>query len=129
IIVRARPHIKQLAGHPHYERRLNVTWRYGDDGKTGMPSPELNLEMHSFELRLFEALEDQNHAIAVAVVTHAGSREWIFYSLDVNESVRRINDAFAQEPQRPLELEAVDDPNWAEYTGILANFGGETSEA
>lgn len=124
ILVRGRKNLTSIAGHPKYRRKLTVAWEYGDDGRSGMPTPETQSQMEMFEERLIQVLGRENHAFLVAAVTCAGSREWIWYTQDASESSRRINEAFAQEPRRPLRLEVVDDPNWAEYLGILRNFTG-----
>jgi hypothetical protein len=129
ILMRGRPNLTHIAGHPKYPKKLTIAWDYGDNGSTGMPTPEGNLEMEAFEERLLEALEKSNHAFAVAVVTTAGSREWVFYTQDGKESARRLNETFANEPRRPLRLEMVNDPKWAEYLGILKNSYRPSGEA
>jgi len=129
ILMRARPNLTDFAGHPAYPQKLTIAWDYDDNGSTGMPTPERNLEMEAFEERLLQSLEKSNHAFVVAVVTNAGSREWICYTQDGNESVHRVNETFADEPRKPLRLEMVNDPDWGEYIGILQNFYRPSSEA
>jgi hypothetical protein len=75
IIVRGRPQLREIAGHPRFSQGLNVIWKFEDDGESGMPSSKLDLEMTEFENQQMTHLERDNHAILAAVVTHAGERE------------------------------------------------------
>ena len=50
--------------------------------------------------------------------------EWRFYSSDLSESERRINEALIDIDivPLPLHLVAVNDPDWDEFRGMTENF-------
>jgi hypothetical protein len=122
--MRVRQNVRLLAGHPAFESRLSITWTYGDSD-TGLPDEDESEQMTMFEDRLLDTYEQGNHAIAVAVITHNSRREWVFYSSDLRESQRRINQEFAGEGPFPVKLEATDDPRWQQYIEILQTCGAE----
>ena len=129
LIMRARGHLQHLVGHWRYPRRMTVKWTIQNEIAAGLPD-EAELErMTRFEERLLEALEHDMQAIAIAVVTCDGAREWIFYTSDLDESQRRINATFADDPVFPIELIYVEDPTWAEYVGIIRNCDASNDDA
>lgn len=128
VIMRVRGHLKHLVGHWRYPRRMTVKWTIEHEIAAGLPSGGELERMTGFEERLLDALEDDVQAIAIAVVTFDGAREWIFYTSNLDESLDRINRTFANEPPYPIEVIYVEDPSWAEYVGILRNCNAEDDD-
>lgn len=54
----------------------------------------------------------------VAVVTHNGSREWRFYTPDVDGFQREFSEALRGLGPYPLDLQVFDDPGWNGFAEI-----------
>ena len=123
IIMRVREQLETFVGDPKYPTRLILNWTFDAPRDNGFPSSQDADLMEAFEERVLLALERNLHSLAVAVVTHNGEREWIFYTQKADEALNRINTLLAGDPPYPLKITACPDPEWAEYKGILVNAG------
>lgn len=123
LIMRYRSDLGAFPQRASYPEKFVVTWHYGGEDPNGMPPDDAALDaLEQFEIRLFRALEKDGGALAVAVATTNGEREWIFYSGDSARAEKAVNDEFSRDPQKyPLKMVAVRDPEWSEYRGIVAN--------
>jgi len=95
-------------------------------GVDGLPPLEALDDLDKFEARLSRAFERNQLAIAVAVATTNGTREWIFYLSTGNQARAQatFQAEFGGDARRyPVELSTVADPKWLEYSGILDNLG------
>jgi len=126
-MLRFRPRLSTVLGHPLLPRRLVVLWDYGDDGDSGMPDAETAEDLDLFESALNEALDPDRAAVLAFVFTHIGVREWHYYVADIELVSERINDALSEQPDLPIELSAYDDPDWSELATVLTSvrdYGG-----
>jgi hypothetical protein len=122
IIMRVRKEIDSMVGHPAYAKRYSITWKFRKKQKNGFPTIDEFTIMELFENALYEAFENGLQSIMVAVVTHAGERDWIFYTTDVEGTHQRLNDTFIGKSRYPLTIVTYDDPQWEEYKGISENI-------
>jgi hypothetical protein len=134
MILRVRDVDDAVQRHPDLDTRLTVAWSYAAPDEHGFPAPDDAASMDAFEHRLFDAFERANHAIGFAVITHDGVREWVFYTGDLEEAQKRLNDEFlndARDEPFPLRFDVADDPDWDEYASLLAALrqAGETGAA
>ena len=113
-MIRYRPGLQDYLGDPRYPRRLTITWEYDDGNPSGLPSNDASDEMRVFEDALDQALDPERLAILAFVHTHGGARRWHYYLADVTVVGERINEALAEHPNLPIELEVEDDPEWDE---------------
>jgi hypothetical protein len=123
---RYRPSLLGTLGHPALPRRLLITWEYGDDGESGLPSDEA--ELLAFESTLRDALDRDRTAVLAFVFTHLGVREWHYYVDDLELVGDKINDALASQPDLPISIKAFDDPEWTELASVLRRIQGATAE-
>ncbi len=119
-VLRFRPNLAKHLGHPHYPRRLTITWEFGEaEEGDGQPSSEQLETLHEFEDSLIEALDHDRTAILAFVFTHGGNREWNFYIHDVEVVGERINALLSDRPGLPINLEVEDDAQWSEMANVL----------
>jgi len=123
MLVRVRQRVRSIAGRSRFPHRLRVVWEYQPDNESGMPSPADLEAITNCENLLADALEQGNHAILTHAVMCDGLRQWIFYSSDLQESARRINDILPHDPPYPIELTVEPDADWLEYQETLKRLG------
>lgn len=127
LVLRVRSHLQALMGHPELPNRLLITWAYAPDGapeRSGMPSPEQMATLTACEEALVAGLESgaDPAAVLIAVWTGGGHREWLWYGTEPGRLEAAVNEALGALPPYPLELELEADPDWQEYTGLLADL-------
>lgn len=115
MIVRIRPNLSDLVGHPQLSQRLRVIWKYESDSEFGLPPAEEMGVMDVCENALVESLESDNHTIMTHILTGDSMRQWIFYSSDLEEAVSRVRDVMESGIEAPIEATAMEDASWAEY--------------
>jgi hypothetical protein len=123
MLVRIRQNLRPLAGHPQLPHRLRIVWEYEPENQSGIPSRDELQRMEDCEGRLVDALERHNHAVLTHVLLCDGLRQWVFYSSDLEETARRINDVLPHDEPYPIELTADPDPVWSEYLDTLRTLG------
>lgn len=96
-----------------YVHRLSVTWIYADENSGAHPSDEQDGKLAIFENRLCEVLEHDGHAVLTAVLTFDGARQWVFYTRNIPECGRRINEMPHDDGRYPIELTSDLDPDWS----------------
>ena len=110
--------IRALARVPMAEQRaarpvlVTITWAYDGEASAGMPSRAVYDRIEGFETVLFAALDAEDFATEAAAITGNGARQWRFYTADAEDFIARFTTALAGETVYPIELEAVDDPDW-----------------
>jgi hypothetical protein len=95
-----------------YPERLRILWAYANEGSGELPSEEESAALGEFENRLCPGLEHDDHAALVAVLTFDGARQWVFYTKDCRECVRRIEAMPQNEDPYPIEIDARTDAEW-----------------
>ena len=110
--------VRALARVPLTEQRrarpvlVSITWAYDGEATAGMPSRALYDRIEGFEEKLFAALDAEDFATEAAAITGNGARQWRFYTAHAEDFIARFTAALAGETVYPIELEAVDDPDW-----------------
>lgn len=122
IIMRLRVDIDDIVASQRFPVGYRITWAFQSPSDHGFPSPSDNDAMELFESRLIVAFESGGDAILVAVVTHAGERDYICYVSDPDAAHALFNEMFADEPVLPLGFVVAPDPEWAEYQGMRARM-------
>ncbi len=111
LVVRFRSELRQVEDVSGYPQLLLVNWSYEGD-EQGMPKDEDLNGIDDFEDMLTDALEKDFHSALVCVITNEGSRQWVFYTSNVDEAAVRINALPQQATPYPIELLADDDEEW-----------------
>ena len=69
VIVRLRPNLIDIAGHPQLSHRIRVIWKYQPDSEFGLPATEEMTSMDVCENELIESLEKDNQTIMTHILT------------------------------------------------------------
>ena len=125
-ILRFRPHLQDFISTNKYNKRLTILWHYNSDDSSLMPSDKEMELMEDVENALVDILEDDVQSILAFVYTGQNQREWYWYSTDINETGKRLNEALSKFDKLPIELSSDDDPGWTEYYTVLE--GADDSE-
>lgn len=127
-LLRFRPHLQDFITTNKYNKRLTILWRYNSDDSSLMPSDEEMELMQDVEDALIDTLENDVQSVLSFVYTGQNQREWQWYSTDMNETGKRINEALSDFDELPIELSAEDDPEWSEYNAVLEGVSDNESE-
>ena len=100
----------EIGSHIH---RVDILWPYAELNTGIPPSHEDSEAMDIFENRLVETLESNVTAVLTAVLIFDGAREWIFYTNDIEECVRLINEMPQDAEPYPIEVTTVKDEKWS----------------
>ncbi|GFD91078.1 hypothetical protein KUL152_33040 [Tenacibaculum sp. KUL152] len=121
ILIRYRPDLDGLFGHPSYSQRLVIFWDYVCANSTGLPNNNLLNDMREFEDSIVDVLDKDRLGIFVYSYTHSGTKEWHFYVSNIQLVSETINNALASFPKLPIELQVIDDPQWDNLKNIYAH--------
>lgn len=119
VLFRYRPTLAAFLGDSRYSRRLVIAWHYPITNSSGLPSDDQSDEMRLFEDLLQSHLDSDGSAILAYIRTHSGTRHWNYYISDAQILSKRINEALANQPKFPIELEVEDDPGWTGMRKLL----------
>ena len=84
-----------------------------------MPHQQEMELMENVENNLVNSLEDDLQSVLAFVYTGQNKREWHWYSSDITETEKRLNNVLADFDKLPIELSEEDDPDWSEYNEVL----------
>ena len=114
-----RKDVEKFKGNPRFKFRVDVHWKY-EPGVHGMPNDDDSELMEQVEEALSAVFAKDPVAVLTGIYTGEGSRDLVFYTLSLHIFQRKFNEALASFPALPLEFEAEEDPEWEEYTQMLA---------
>lgn len=118
-LYRFRPQLQAFIDNGKYIHKLLIRWPYEPDTASELPSDEDMDLMADVEDALIEALEEDALAVMTAVITGSSIRRMIWYTANLEETGKRINEALSDFDQLPLELISSEEPDWAEYLHII----------
>ena len=125
-ILRFRPHLKDFTATKKYNKRLTVLFPYASDNSSLMPGDEETELLGKIEDALVEILEKDVQAVLAFVYTGQNQKEWSWYTTDISETGKRLNEALSVFDKLPIELIVEDDPDWNKYNSVLE--GSDDSE-
>ena len=110
-------------------QNLKETGKFGtvvfvdfESSTIGQNEDELKL-LKEAEANLTDAVEyDLTSVIAFHTTSNEKRRFFIYTSLNQNDFMKRINDAFRLLPQMPLNFSGGEDANWNNYTACLEDL-------
>ena len=101
-----------------YPKRINVFWTMKLSDENGFPTVAESEMLDTFEDRLVAAVEQDETAWLVAVVTGRSEREFVFYLKQPHEFIQCLS-KMPQETQRyPIEIHSEEDPDWDYFDGL-----------
>lgn len=115
VIVTGRDYLDKIREGGKYRYLVRVSWRY-NALPDGMPEEEEAMLMEQATDALQTAFRKDKIAYMTGIYTGAGERDWIFYTKNLAIFGTVFNKALEPLDQMPLEIEALDDPDWEEYT-------------
>lgn len=118
VLIRYRPDLESHIGNVKYPKRLIIFWDYEQFESSGLPSKAQFDDMRQFEDAIVNTLDHDRLAVFAFSYTHAGTREWHFYTLNIQEVGGRIHSALSSFPKLPIELQVTDDPDWGKLKEV-----------
>ena len=109
----------QPIARSEYPTRLNVFWHMSLPDENGFPSSDEAACLETFENRLIAAVEKDESAWLVAVVTGRSEREFVFYLQQPKLFLQRLTDMPQESERYPLEIHSQDDPGWSYYDDLV----------
>jgi hypothetical protein len=94
-----------------------ISWRYDASDNNGMPAPAVNDQMVQLEHAIDNIQEDELR-VQVYSKTGNGLKELVYYIGDRDEFIQAFNDALADQPRYPLEIEFFEDPEWGDLVTV-----------
>lgn len=110
--------LRQSIPRNEYPTRLNVFWSMNSPDENGFPSPKEAADLEIFENRLIAAVEKDESAWLVAVVTGRSEREFVFYLQQPKLFLQRLSEMPQEQARYPLEVHSQDDPDWSYFDDL-----------
>lgn len=105
-----------------FRTRVEIQWKY--QGETdGMPSPEETDVIDRIMNLLTESLEKSGTAILTAIHIGAGQALYVYYTQELQAFSGRVNELLGKLPALPIQIGAIEDPDWTDYKQMLEKFG------
>lgn len=101
-----------------YPKRLNVFWAVVLPDENGFPSPEEDKNLDNFENRLIAAVEQDESAWLVAVVTGRAEREFVFYLQQPEQFLQHLTNMPQEHDRYPIEIFCQEDSDWSYFDGL-----------
>lgn len=102
-----------------YPKRINIFWTMREADENGLPTDDEFDRLGTFEDRLTEAVEHDEHSILAGALTCAGKKEFIFYTADVSGFMERLTNMPQEEERYPITIQTYDDPNWSYFESVI----------
>jgi hypothetical protein len=104
--------------HPNYAFLAYLTFAYETRGASGLPVKEDAEILSRIEDPGFDEMLTDGLAVLIGVVTKAGIKDFLFYTRDPDEFLRRAEDF--RRAHLPLGVGCVisPDPEWSQYDDL-----------
>jgi hypothetical protein len=101
-----------------YPDRINVFWKLAGPDENGLPEgDEANL-LSTFENRLVDAVEGDQHSVLCAVLSCDGRREFVFHTSDPQGFMDRLHLMPQEETRYPIEIDLYEDRDWSYVNAV-----------
>ncbi len=114
-----RTDVAKFRSNPKFIYRIDISWPYTPDAK-GMPDETQSELMEQVQDALESTFAKDPVAVLTGVYTGEGARDLVIYTLSLHIFQRKLNEALAPFEMLPLTFSAEEDPDWEEYTQMLA---------
>lgn len=102
-----------------YPKRINIFWKMYETDENGLPTEDEFNRLETFEDRLVNAVEYDEHSILAGALTCNGKKEFIFYTTDVPEFMERLTNMPQEKERYPITIEKYNDPNWSYFESVI----------
>lgn len=117
IIVTGRDDVDKWRKPGKFPVRVVVSWDYSSL-PDGMPAEGDSEVMDIATNALLDEFRKDKSAVMTGIYTGCGRRDWVFYTHSLNIFSKVFNRALRDVPPMPLVFEAVEDPDWEEYSDM-----------
>ncbi len=122
VIVTLREEIAKFRDSGKYTYRVDVHWDY-EAKADGMPVDTDAATLEEATDGLLEAFKKDQAGVMTGIYTGDGRRDWVFYTRSLFIFQKVFNRGLeALDRTLPLLIEAVEDPQWEEYSGLRAQM-------
>lgn len=87
--------------------------------ENGLPTEEEFSRLATFEDRLVNAVEHDEHSILVGAVTCNGEKEFMFHTANVPGFLERLTNMPQEEERYPITIQKYDDPDWSYFKALI----------
>jgi len=112
LVVRRNDSARELRGHVAYRHRVGIAIPLLHPDASGLPTPEESAVLDEIEDALVTALEAQQDALEVLVVTTNSMREFVFYTRVPASIESRLRSIRASFTGHDLQFYVADDREW-----------------
>ncbi len=120
VIVTGQDYLDKIREKGKFIFRVEISWKY-EALPDGMPVEQDAIQMEKATEALIETFRKDKVAYLTGIYTGDGSRDWIFYTMNLAIFGKVLNRALEDLDQMPLRIEAFSDPDWEEYSEMRAN--------
>ena len=117
IVMKVMEDLPPAAVRDGFEWLTVLSWRYDASENNGMPIPEANIQMIQLESSI-DILQEAELCVHVYSKTGNGLKELVYYISDRDEFMQAFNQALANQPAYPLEIEFFEDPEWGDLQTV-----------
>ena len=114
--------------YPSTEVRANypwvtvISWKYDGSSRNGMPPDDINQRMITLERVMEKSLDNEGYSRHAYSRTGNHLKELVYYISDREAFISAFNDALANHPRYPIEINFYEDPEWEDFQVILKLF-------
>lgn len=101
-----------------YPQLINIFWKLSESDENGLPTEKEFTRLETFEDRLVNAVEHDEHSIFVGSLSCNGEKEFIFYTADVPGFLDRLTNMPQENERYPITIQSEDDPDWSYFRAV-----------
>jgi hypothetical protein len=115
LIARFNAGLKDIVGHPEYRHQVGIAVPLKEPNARALPDVQEDRALANVEDEVSRALESDRESILVGVITTAGMREFVFYTVDPSAVQRKFEELRFQIKSHDLQLMIQEDPDWSVF--------------
>jgi hypothetical protein len=119
-----------VAGHPAYDRRLEISVAFHDVRDDGLPASSEEFEaVRDLEERIAEKLEEDQQSLLALTIMTAGRRDLILYTSDAESALRRMEEIEDEARTHEVQATVERDTFWGLYRSFCQATEEEEGDA
>jgi len=115
-----RDGVAPLMGHSAYPHQAGIALLLERPRDDGLPGPQESEQIYQLEDAIQARLEEGNQSLLVAKWFVRGCRELVFYTMDVKELSRRVDEIASRGTRNQIQLNTRKDPQWKVLRSVAA---------
>jgi hypothetical protein len=118
LIARFNAGLKSYAGHPEYKHQVGIAIPLKEPNARALPDVQEDRLLAAIEDEIARSLEVDRESIFAGVITTAGMREFVYYTVDPLAVQRKFEELRIRIKSHELQLMIQEDPDW----GVFRRF-------